>query len=117
MFGDVGWGELALLAVLALFIFGPDKLPKAAAEAGRALRQLRGMAMSARRDIQSGLGPEMKDFDIADLNPRRFVRRHLFEDNNDDFDAPRRDTRRTAATAGDGGLDYGERPPYDTEAT
>ena len=69
----VGW------VVLALVIFG-DKLPSVAAQAGRALRELRTMANTAKQDLRDGLGPEFADFDPADLNPKNFVRKHLFDD-------------------------------------
>lgn len=105
---DVGLGEALLLLVLALVIFGPDQLPKVASQAGRALRQLRSMANSAKDDLRDGLGPEFADFDVADLNPRRFVRKHLLED-SDDYDRE--------PSAAEPTLPFGERPPYDTEAT
>jgi sec-independent protein translocase protein TatB len=108
---DVGLGEAALLVVLALIIFGPDQLPKVAAQAGRALRQLRSMANSAKEDLRQGLGPEYSDFDIADLNPRRFVRRHLLEDMEDDFRSTPSEPEEEPL------LPYGERPPFDPEAT
>ncbi|MGP4023954.1 sec-independent translocase [Actinomadura sp. 3N407] len=115
---DVGLGEMAVLVVLALVIFG-DKLPQVAGQAGRMLRQFRQMANSARADLQEGLGPEFKDFDINDLNPKTFVRKHLFEEDDTSlnksgvFD----DEPSYATAAGNGQLDYGERPPFDTEAT
>jgi sec-independent protein translocase protein TatB len=112
---DVGLGEAALLAVLALVIFG-DKLPKVAAQAGRTLRQLRTMANNATADLKEGLGPEFADFDPADLNPRRFVQKHLFEDDKvsatngfaSSYEAP---------VYTEPALPYGERPPFDKEAT
>lgn len=106
---DVGLGEAALLLILALVIFGPDQLPKVASQAGRALRQLRTMANSAKDDLREGLGPEFADFDVADLSPRRFVQKHLLDD-IDDFD-------QNTVTAEEPLLPFGERPPYDTEAT
>ena len=106
---DVGLGEAAFLVLLALIIFGPDQLPKVASQAGRALRQLRTMANSAKQDLQDGLGPEFADFDVADLSPRRFVRKHLLDDPDD---AP----GELAATQ-EPLLPFGERPPYDPEAT
>lgn len=107
---DVGIGEAGVLVVLALIIFGPDQLPKVAAQAGRALRQLRTMANSARQDLQDGLGPEYADFDVADLSPKRFVRKHLFEEiDGVEPDAP--------PFAEEPLLPYGERPPFDSEAT
>ncbi|TDD87029.1 Sec-independent protein translocase subunit TatB [Actinomadura darangshiensis] len=114
---DVGLGEMAVLVVLALVIFG-DKLPQVAGQAGRMLRQFREMANSAKADLQEGLGPEFKDFDINDLNPKTFVRKHLFEDDDGYltkngaglFD----DEPSYATTPGE--LD-GEKPPFDNEAT
>lgn len=103
MFGISG-GEFAVLLLLALLIFGPDQLPKAAQQVGRVLRQLRKMANSASNDIKEGLGPEYKDFDVQDLNPKRFVQKHFWEDEEDE--KPKK-----AA-----GLN-GKRPPFDDEAT
>ncbi|HEY8482876.1 MAG TPA: sec-independent translocase [Spirillospora sp.] len=113
---DVGAGEMAVLAVLALVIFG-DKLPQVAGQAGRALRQFRQMANSAKADLQEGLGPEFKDFDINDLNPKTFVRKHLFED-DDTYTTSKSgifDDEPSYATADP--LNYGEKPPFDPEAT
>ncbi|GAB3979884.1 hypothetical protein GCM10029978_076460 [Actinoallomurus acanthiterrae] len=106
---DVGPGEALVLLVLAVIIFG-DRLPTVAGQAGRALRQLRDIANNAKRDLQEGLGPEHADFDIADLNPRRFIQKHLLED---------ADGSPYQATAGSDEpfLPYGEPPPYDPEAT
>jgi sec-independent protein translocase protein TatB len=113
---DVGLGEAAVLAVLALVIFG-DKLPKVAAQAGRTLRQLRAMANNATADLREGLGPEFADFDPADLNPRRFVRKHLFE--ADDTFTSAKDLLSPYEVPGhtESVLPYGERPPFDREAT
>ncbi|GAA1758529.1 MULTISPECIES: sec-independent translocase [Streptomonospora] len=104
---NIGAGEFIALAVLALVIFGPDQLPKAAAQIGRVLRQLRTMADSAKTDIQQGLGPEFKDFDVEDLNPRRFVQKHFWESGDEDG----ADRSRPAAQLN------GKRPPFDSEAT
>ena len=111
---DLSLTKLMVLAVIAIVIFGPDQLPKVAAQAGRALRELRRIAEGARRDLSEGLGPEFQDFDIADLHPRTFVRKHLL----DDFE-PAPDpvvsypVPETPVTT----LSPGETPPYDSEAT
>jgi sec-independent protein translocase protein TatB len=76
--------KLLVLAVAALVIFGPHELPKLASQAGRALRELKKIADGAKADLQEGLGPEFSNFDIDDLNPRRFVQKHLFDDVNGD---------------------------------
>lgn len=122
---DLSFTKLLVLAVIALLIFGPDQLPKIAGQAGRALRDLRRIAESAKADLQEGLGPEFRDFDVNDLNPKAFVRKHLW----DEFDnggnggnggnTGTNGTTRPRAPHADSGslLTPGESPPYDSEAT
>lgn len=88
MFDGVGWGEIVVLLLIGLFVFGPDRLPKAARDAGRLLRQLRQMATGVREDIRSELGPELADLDLSTLHPKTFVRKHLLEDDDDPLFKP-----------------------------
>ena len=81
---DLSIPKLLILAVIALVIFGPSELPTIAARVGRALRDLRTIAEDAKNDLREGLGPEFADFEIEDLNPRRFVHKHLSGDLNAD---------------------------------
>ena len=71
---DIGLGEVVVIAVLALLVFGPDRLPKVAADAGRMLRQMRDLATSARKDLIDAAGlqeeGEVRQA-ITDLDPRR----------------------------------------------
>ena len=83
---DLSLPKLLVLAVIALVVFGPHELPKIASQAGRALRDLRKIAEGAKNDLREGLGPEFADFEIEDLNPKRFMQKHLFEDVNGDTD-------------------------------
>ena len=113
---DLSITKLLVLAVIALVIFGPNELPKIASQAGRALRDLRKIAEGAKNDLREGLGPEFADFDIEDLNPKRFVRKHLFDDiNGDSAQAAAQSPR--PAKANDTLLAPGERPPFDVDAT
>ena len=110
---DLSLTKLMVLAIIAIVIFGPDQLPKVAAQAGRALRELRRMAEGARQDLAEGLGPVFQDFDIADLHPRNFVRKHLLDEPEPDpvISQPTAEAPYTTALA------PGETPPYDSEAT
>jgi len=81
---DLSLAKLLVLAAIALVIFGPSELPKIASQAGRALRDLRKIAESAKNDLREGLGPEYADFEIEDLNPKRFVHKQLLGDLNAD---------------------------------
>ncbi len=84
MFFDLSPLKILVLAVLGLVIFGPEQLPKMAAQAGQALRNLRRLAETARADLSDNLGADFRDFDFNDLNPRAFVRKHLFDEMADE---------------------------------
>ena len=117
---DLSIWKLLVLAVIALVIFGPNELPKIASQAGRALRDLRKIAEGAKNDLREGLGPEFSEFEFEDLNPKRFVQKHLLDDLNGGSAAS---TAASAAqahqSAGSNGtlLAQGERPPFDPDAT
>ncbi|MCW2888265.1 MAG: sec-independent protein translocase protein TatB [Streptosporangiaceae bacterium] len=113
---DIGIVKAALLAVLALVIFG-DKLPGVAAQAGRVLRQVRAMADNATADLKEGLGPEFADFDPADLHPRRFVQKHLFGDAEEATTAGGFVSSYEAPASTGSASPNGGRPPFDREAT
>lgn len=83
MFNSLGWGEISVLLVLGLFVFGPERLPGMAAEAGKALRRIRQYAKGLTDDLKAELGPEVGDLDLASLNPKTFVRKHLLEDDDE----------------------------------
>ena len=77
MFNDIGALELVALVILAVLIFGPDKLPKLIHDVSGFIRRIRDFSENAKADIRSELGPEFKDFEFEDLNPRNFVRKQL----------------------------------------
>ncbi|WP_030264106.1 sec-independent translocase [Streptomyces violens] len=79
MFFDIGPLELVALVILAVLIFGPDKLPKVIQDVTGFIRKVRQFSDSAKEDIRSELGPEFKDFEFDDLNPKNFVRKHVLE--------------------------------------
>ncbi|MEV5100303.1 sec-independent translocase [Streptomyces massasporeus] len=81
MFNDIGPLELVTLIVLAVLVFGPDKLPKVIQDVTRTIRKIREFSESAKHDIREELGPEFKDFEFEDLNPKTFIRKQL--DNED----------------------------------
>ena len=81
MFNDIGPLELVTLIILAVLVFGPDKLPKVIQDVTRTIRKIRDFSDSAKQDIREELGPEFKDFEFEDLNPKTFIRKQL--DNDD----------------------------------
>ncbi|MDH6141750.1 sec-independent protein translocase protein TatB [Kitasatospora sp. GP30] len=83
MFFDIGPLEMITLVVMAVIIFGPDKLPKLIQDSVGFIRKIRSFADGAKADIRKELGPEFKDFEFEDLNPKTFVRKNLIGDGAD----------------------------------
>ena len=90
---DLSIEKLFILAIVALFILGPERLPTAAAWLARTLRQIKDYTHDANQKIRSQLGPEFDEIraplddlrsDLAGLrtwrNPRSALLRHLRDD-------------------------------------
>ena len=116
MFG-VGLPEFAVIALVAVIVFGPDRLPELARQAGRFVRQVRNLATSAQNQLRDELGPEYADLKLTDLDPRVAIRRHILEAMEDDDEQVATTTRRPALEPAVELLGPGERPPFDGEAT
>ena len=106
MFG-MGLSELFVIAVVAMIVFGPDKLPELARQAGRFVRTVRKMADNAKNDLGREIGHDLSGMNLRDLDPREIVRKTLLED-DDTTPSPVKETRI---------LRPGETPPYDPEST
>ncbi|MFF7069236.1 sec-independent translocase [Streptomyces pseudovenezuelae] len=141
MFNDIGPLELITLVVLAVLVFGPDKLPKVIQDVMRTVRKIREFSESAKQDIRSELGPEFKDFEFEDLNPKTFIRKQLDNDElglkeiRNGFDLKKEmaevtdavHSSDTSSSSSSGGridmtkkpeeLGKDDRPPFDADAT
>lgn len=111
MFG-VGLAEMAVIALVAIVVFGPDKLPELAKQAGAVLRKAREFANTARDDLREELGPEFADLELRDLDPRAIVRKHIVEAMEDAGEEAAKPRKRGVRP-----LLEGEVPPYDVDAT
>ena len=114
MFG-IGLPELAVILVVAVLVFGPDRLPEFGRQAGRMVRKMRDFARSAQGELRRELGPEYADLKLTDLDPRQAIRRHVLEALEDEDDPD--DDSRDGYPAPGADLEAGDRPPYDPDAT
>ena len=129
---DIGIGEILVIAVIGLLVFGPERLPRAAADAAKWLRDIRAMASGARKDLADSAGIDLSDAadtvrTLQEFHPRRLATSLLKDESADDEDAPsngsgsaKRDGGGSATSNGSGTVQPAtppERPAYDPDAT
>ena len=133
---DINGPEFALLIVLAVILFGPERLPDLARKAARLVTFLRGAANNAQQQLTQQLGPEFENLDFRDLNPRTFIQKNLLDNSViadvkaeiagvgavlDESQKSVRDSIDGAKQINPGGPDTvaaaSDKTPYDAEAT
>ena len=116
MFDSIGWGEILVVALAALFIFGPERLPNLAKDAAAGLKRVRAAIRDVRGHVDDTLGDDfadLRDLDLRRYHPRTFIRDQLFGD-DDEMDFP---TRAPGPEAVARPRDRATPPPYDYDAT
>jgi sec-independent protein translocase protein TatB len=135
VFDSIGWGEIIVLGLAALFIFGPDRLPGLARDAATGLKKAKAAITGVRGQLHESLGDDfdhLRDLDLRQYHPKTFIRQQLMDD-----EAPQvrkgstNATAAAAATAAAGAApagrargadaartrDRGTPPPFDADAT
>lgn len=125
-FAGINGSEFVVLAILAVVILGPEKLPEYARKLANLVKELRRMANGAREQLREEVGDEVADMDWKKLDPRQYdPRRIIKEALVDEFDeavtaaksAPAAPIRKSVAPAANDRLAPGEPAPFDDEAT
>jgi sec-independent protein translocase protein TatB len=133
VFDSIGWGEIVVLGLAALFIFGPDRLPGLAKDAATGLKKVREAMTGVRGQLHDSMGDDfdhLRDLDLRQYHPKTFIRQQLLAD-DDEAPAARRGSASgiagAAATAGAAGYvpgadvarsrDASVPPPFDADAT
>ena len=88
MFDINGW-EFIVLAIVAVMVIGPDRMPEYAAKLAKLVRQVRGMADTAKVQLREQIGSEFDDvywkqYDPRQYDPRRIVREALMDEWSED---------------------------------
>jgi sec-independent protein translocase protein TatB len=78
MFG-IGGGEFIAMALLAVVLVGPDKLPQFSADSAKFIRKMRDLAQGATKDLRENLGPGYEDLKVTDLHPKKLINKHISE--------------------------------------
>lgn len=68
---SVGPAEILLIMIVALLVFGPQRLPEVGRQVGSALRELRKMQDAVRGELDMVMNPEhgTRTSDVASLEP------------------------------------------------
>jgi sec-independent protein translocase protein TatB len=132
VFDSIGWGEIIVLALAALFIFGPERLPDLAKDAAAGLKKVREAITGMRASVNESLGDDLaslRTMDLRKYHPKTFIRDQLLGDD----DGP--PTAHYGTAVGSAGLlddnlagasvsrpvarsrDAGTPPPFDIDAT
>ena len=115
--------KLLIIAIIAVFLIGPDRLPGYAAQLARLVKSLRGMADGAKERMREEMGPEFDEVDWKKLDPRQYDPRRIIREAL--LDDPPTPTVRmaaagaaaTAAASAPRVFKPGGRTPFDSEAT
>ncbi len=73
---DIGLGEVLVLGLLALLVFGPDRLPGAASSAGKFVAKARETVGQAKQQISESADLNSMQDDLqslAELHPKRIM--------------------------------------------
>jgi sec-independent protein translocase protein TatB len=74
---NIGGLELLVIVLAALFIIGPERLPRVLSDVFSGLRKMRSMARNATADLSRELGTNIE---LEDLHPKTFIRKHLLSE-------------------------------------
>ncbi|WP_323959000.1 Sec-independent protein translocase TatB [Arthrobacter sp. JZ12] len=79
MFGINGY-EFVLLALIAVIVLGPERLPEYASQLAQLVKGLRRMATGAREQLREEVGSEFDDVDWRKLDPRQYDPRRIIKE-------------------------------------
>ena len=77
MFFDFGAGEILGLAVLAIILVGPERLPNLAVDAAKLIKKFRTVSQNLTADLRQNLGPGFEDLQPSDLHPKKFIKKQI----------------------------------------
>jgi sec-independent protein translocase protein TatB len=120
VFDSIGWGEIIVLGLAALFIFGPERLPHLAKDAAAGLKRVREAITGVRAQVNDSLGDdlsELRDLDLRKYHPKTFIRTQLLGDGDEPSGSSTTSATAGSAAASARPRDHATPPPFDPDAT
>lgn len=84
---DIGFWELAFIGVIALLVFGPERLPEVARTAGLWVSRIRRFVANVKRDVEQELRAEELKRILNQPNPLNEVH-EILEETRQSLDKP-----------------------------
>jgi sec-independent protein translocase protein TatB len=111
--------KLLVIAIIAVIVLGPQRLPKYAAQLGRMVRGLRDLANGAKDRLREEMGPDFDEVDWQRLDPRQYDPRRIIRDALSEDAAPVAVVRppESSAVKSSHTMADGVPTPFDGEAT
>lgn len=114
--------KLLIVAVIAVFLIGPERLPTYAGKLAQLVRSLRDFANGAKDRMREEMGPEFDEVDWKKLDPRqydprRIIREALLDDAPVEAPSAIKPVTQSAYAQRMMPLAAGALPPFDLEAT
>ena len=76
----IGVEKLFVIALIAMFLVGPEKLPDYAQRLGRFVRSARRMLDDAKDRVREEMGPDFDEEEWRKLDPRQYDPRRIIRD-------------------------------------
>lgn len=110
--------KLFLIAIIAVILLGPDRLPYYASQLAKLVRSLRNMANGARDRMREEMGPEFDEIDWKKLDPRQYDPRRIIREALVDDEPPKvKPVTQSAYAQRKARLAAGTAAPFDAEST
>ena len=79
MFGFT-FDKFLVIALIAVFLLGPERLPGYAAQLARFVKNIRNMADGAKDRLREEMGPDFDEVDWKKLDPRQYDPRRIIRE-------------------------------------
>jgi sec-independent protein translocase protein TatB len=76
----ISFDKVLVIAVLAVFLLGPERLPHYASQLAKLVRTVRQMADGAKDRLRDEMGPDFDDVDWKKLDPRQYDPRRIIRE-------------------------------------
>ena len=80
MIFGLSFEKVLIIAIIAAFLIGPQKLPQYAASLARLVKRVRQMADSAQERVREEMGPDFEDLDWRKMDPRQYDPRRIIRE-------------------------------------